>query len=118
LSSLVVLQLIAGGPEAVLRGGSHGTPASNLTALKQIVYTIMVDFDPAKEAINLSKHHVSLARWVDLDIKTTFVDDRYDYGEIRNRAYGFIDGLTYCLTFTERNGKVRPISLRAYTQRR
>jgi uncharacterized protein len=46
----------------------------------------MVDFDPAKEAINLSKHGVSLARWVDLDILVTFVDDRRDYGEVRYRA--------------------------------
>jgi uncharacterized protein len=38
----------------------------------------MVDFDPAKEAINLSKHGVSLARWVDLDIAVAIVDDRYD----------------------------------------
>jgi uncharacterized protein len=72
----------------------------------------MTDFDPAKEAINLSKHRVSLARWVDLDIKVTFVDDRYDYGEVRYRAYGFVDGVAYCLTFTNRNGRVRPISLR------
>jgi uncharacterized DUF497 family protein len=72
----------------------------------------MVDFDPAKDAINLSKHGISLARWVDLDIKVTFVDDRHDYGEIRYRAYGFIDGVSYCLTFTDRNQKVRPISLR------
>jgi uncharacterized DUF497 family protein len=72
----------------------------------------MADFDPAKEAINLSKHGVSLARWVDLDIKVTFVDDRYDYGEIRYRAYGFIGGVAYCLVFTGRNGQVRPISLR------
>jgi uncharacterized DUF497 family protein len=72
----------------------------------------MADFDPAKEAINLSKHRVSLARWVDLDIKATFVDDRYDYGEVRYRAYGFIDGVSYCLAFTTRNGLVRPISLR------
>ena len=46
----------------------------------------MADFDPAKEAINLSKHGISLARWIDLDIKVTFVDDRHDYGEIRYRA--------------------------------
>ena len=72
----------------------------------------MIDFDPAKDAINLSKHGVSLARWVDLDIKTTFVDDRYDYGEVRYRAYGFIDGVAYCLTFTSRDTRVRPISLR------
>jgi uncharacterized DUF497 family protein len=72
----------------------------------------MVDFDPAKEAVNLSKHRVSLARWIDLDIKVTFVDDRHDYGEVRYRAYGYIDDLAYCLTFTNRNGRVRPISLR------
>ena len=72
----------------------------------------MADFDPAKEALNLSKHGVSLARRVDLDIKVTFVDDRYDYGEIRYRAYGFIDGVAYCLVFTGRDGQVRPISLR------
>ena len=72
----------------------------------------MVDFDPAKEAINLAKHGVSLARWVDLDMKTVFVDDRRDYGEIRYRAYGFIEGVAYCLTFTNRDGRVRPISLR------
>jgi uncharacterized protein len=72
----------------------------------------MADFDPAKEAINLAKHHISLARWVDLDIKVTFVDNRHDYGEVRWRAYGFIDGLGYYLAFTNRNGRVRPISLR------
>jgi uncharacterized DUF497 family protein len=72
----------------------------------------MADFDPAKEAINLAKHGVSLARWIDLEIKVAFVDDRYDYGEVRYRAYGYIDGVAYCLAFTSRNGKVRPISLR------
>jgi uncharacterized protein len=71
----------------------------------------MIEFDPSKEAINLSKHGVSLARWVDMDIRATFVDDR-DYGEIRYRAYGYIGGVAYCLTFTNRNGRVRPISLR------
>lgn len=72
----------------------------------------MADFDPAKDAINLSKHGVSLARWVDLDIKVTFVDNRRDYGEVRYRAFGFIDGVAYFLAFTSRNEQVRPISLR------
>jgi hypothetical protein len=72
----------------------------------------MVEFDPGKEAINLSKHGVSLTRSVDLDMKVTFVDNRFDYGEIRYRAYGYIDGVSYCLTFTSRNGQMRPISLR------
>jgi uncharacterized protein len=72
----------------------------------------MPDFDPAKEAANLSKHGVSLARWVDLDMRVTFIDDRREYGEVRYRAYGFIDGVAYYLAFTNRNGRVRPISLR------
>jgi uncharacterized DUF497 family protein len=72
----------------------------------------MSDFDPAKEAINLSKHGISLARWVDIDMKITVRDSRRDYGEPRYRGYGYIDGLVYCLVFTDRNGQVRPISLR------
>jgi uncharacterized DUF497 family protein len=72
----------------------------------------MSEFDPAKEASNLSKHRISLARWIDIDMKITFVDSRRDYGEIRYRGYGYIDGLAYYLVFTDRNGQVRPISLR------
>jgi hypothetical protein len=52
----------------------------------------MSDFDPAKEAKNLQKHRVSLARWVDLDDFAIVPDDRFDYGEPRYRAYGYIDG--------------------------
>jgi uncharacterized DUF497 family protein len=63
----------------------------------------MADFDPAKEAINLSKHGVSLARWVDLSVFAIVSDDRFDYGEPRYRAYGVIDGVSYCLVFTIRN---------------
>lgn len=72
----------------------------------------MSDFDPAKEAANLSKHRISLSRWIELDIKITFEDDRFDYGETRYRGYGFIDGIAYCFVFTIRDGEVRPISLR------
>ena len=72
----------------------------------------MVEFDLAKEAINLSKHGVSLARWVDLEIQAVLSDDRFDYGEPRYRAYGLIDGAAHCLVFTIRAGQYRPISLR------
>ena len=40
------------------------------------------------------------------------VDDRFDYGESRYLAYGVIDDAAYCLVFTIRNGRYRPISLR------
>jgi uncharacterized DUF497 family protein len=87
-------------------------PPRHLDGSEQIVYTIMVGFDPAKEAINLAKHGVSLARWVDLEIQAIVRDDRFDYGEPRFRAYGMIDGAPYCLVFTVRNERYRPISLR------
>ena len=72
----------------------------------------MADFDPAKEAINLSKHGISLARWIDLEVFAVVRDDRFDYGEPRYRAYGVIDGVSHCLVFTVRNERYRPISLR------
>jgi uncharacterized DUF497 family protein len=72
----------------------------------------MAEFDPAKEAFNLAKHSISLARWVDLDVLAIVSDDRFEYGEARYRAYGKIDGLSYCLVFTIRDGQYRPISLR------
>jgi|GEM_PF-4710200 len=37
----------------------------------------MVDFDPAKEATNLAKHGVSLARWVDLEVLAIVRDNRF-----------------------------------------
>ena len=72
----------------------------------------MPDFDPAKEAINLAKHGISLARWVDLDVLAIISDDRFEYGEPRYRAYGLIEGVAHCLVFTIRNERYRPISLR------
>jgi uncharacterized DUF497 family protein len=72
----------------------------------------MSEFDLVKEAINLSKHGISLARWIDLEDFAIFPDDRFDYGEPRYRAYGFIDGAAYCLVFIIRNERYRPISLR------
>jgi uncharacterized protein len=72
----------------------------------------MIDFDPTKEALNLSKHGVSLARWVDLEVLAIVKDDRFDYGEARYRAYGTIEGVPHCLIFTIRHEKYRPISLR------
>ena len=35
----------------------------------------MAGFDPSKDAINLAKHGISLARWVDLDILAVVNDD-------------------------------------------
>jgi hypothetical protein len=78
----------------------------------------MADFDPAKDAIDRSKHGISLARWVDLRIHAIVDDDRFQYGEPRYRAYGLIEGAACCLVFTIRDGQYRPSAFDARTQRR
>jgi uncharacterized DUF497 family protein len=69
-------------------------------------------FDPMKEVRNVAKHGVSLARVADFVEAAVMVDDRFDYGEVRYRAWGHIDSVAYCLAFTFRGGEMRPISLR------
>lgn len=73
-----------------------------------------VEFDPAKNAANLAKHGISLARTGDLDFQTAFIrpDQRRDYGEPRWRAYGMIEDRMHMLAFTMRAGVLMPISLR------
>ena len=71
-----------------------------------------ITFDADKNQENIAKHQISLARAADLEILATLEDDRFDYGEVRFRAWGLIDDETYCLVFTIRDGDVRAISLR------
>ena len=69
-------------------------------------------FDIAKDRINKVQHGISLTRAFDIDIVSFAEDDRFDYGETRYRAWGYIDGKPYFLAYTLRDGRVRPISLR------
>lgn len=70
-----------------------------------------IEFDPAKDAMNVAKHGISLMRASDMEI-LAFVDDSARFMEVRYRLYGMIDGLTYCLAATDRGDRVRAISLR------
>ena len=73
-----------------------------------------VEFDPAKDQANRAKHGLPLAAAVEMDLGEAVIvlDDRFDYGEPRYRAFGRIDGQGYCLVFTYRADKVRLISFR------
>jgi uncharacterized protein len=70
-----------------------------------------IEFDPAKDAANIAKHGISLARAVELEIQL-FIDDSARFDEPRYRLYGLIDGKAYCLAAIDRGSKVRAISLR------
>ena len=69
-----------------------------------------IEFDPAKDEVNVAKHGLSLARAVDLDVLAYLPDDRF--AEPRFRLYGLIDGVACCVAGTDRDGVVRVISLR------
>jgi uncharacterized DUF497 family protein len=73
-----------------------------------------VAFDPEKDASNIAKHGISLARAVEMDMAAALVreDDRFDYGEPRYVAFGEIDDALHCLIFTFRGSRIRAISLR------
>lgn len=69
-----------------------------------------IEFDPAKDAVNIDKHGISLSRATDLHLLAYVDDDRFI--EPRFRLYGLIDGEAYCVAGTACDGKVRVISLR------
>lgn len=71
-------------------------------------------FDPAKNALNIAKHGLSLADAAEFEMAAAVVevDDRFDYGEVRFRAFGRVDGQGRCLVFTWSEGSVRAISYR------
>ena len=69
-----------------------------------------LEFDPAKDAANIAKHGVSLSRANELAVVAIVPDDRF--AEPRFRAYGYLDGLPYCLAYTWRGANMRAINLR------
>ncbi|WP_332873764.1 BrnA antitoxin family protein [Aurantimonas marina] len=62
-----------------------------------------MEFDPSKDEENVAKHGISLARASDMDLKVVLPDERKDYGEVRYRGFGLIDGKAYSLAFTIRS---------------
>jgi uncharacterized DUF497 family protein len=76
-------------------------------------------FDPAKDAINRSKHGVSLSEAARLDWNRVLakLDSRTDYGEPRQIGYGPIGRRLYCVVFVDRGDTLRIISLRKANNR-
>ena len=69
-----------------------------------------IEFDPAKDALNIEKHGISLSRVVDLETIVVVEDGRFS--EKRFRFYGTTDGIAHCAAITFRNGVIRAINLR------
>lgn len=56
------------------------------------INTMKIIYDITKDKLNIEKHGLSLSEAVELDLDTALVmeDNRYDYGEKRYNAIGFI----------------------------
>jgi uncharacterized protein len=71
------------------------------------------EFDGAKDAANMAKHGLSFRDFSGFDTPAAIiVDGRSDYGEVRMRAFGRIDGKGYMIAFTKRENVTRLISFR------
>ena len=77
------------------------------------------DFDPGKDATNLSKHGLSLAAAAELSRGAALVwlDDRADYGEVRMVALAPIGDILFFVAFVDREPVRRIISLRRANRR-
>jgi len=86
---------------------------------RRYINAVEIEFDPAKDAANIAKHGISLARAAEMDLSSALIrlDARRDYGEARWRAIGLIGGRLHALVFTMRGQVVRVIGLRRASRR-
>ena len=73
-----------------------------------------LEFDLAKNEVNLVKHGVPLvqAEHLDWDTLVGIPDNRRDSGELRIIGYALMGERLHCVVFADRNGVRRIISLR------
>jgi uncharacterized DUF497 family protein len=78
-----------------------------------------ITYDPAKNASNIEMRGLSFEQVSDFDFQTAVfaVDDRHDYGELRYRGLGFVEGRLYSLVFVETTKGIRVISFRKANKR-
>lgn len=79
----------------------------------------MYEWDRAKDAANRLKHGIGFDRAEDFDWPGAMIeeDERFDYGERRFRAFGYLDDRPFCVVFAPRGENVRIISMRLMHQK-
>lgn len=80
---------------------------------------MLIEFDPSKDVANIARHgaSLSLARELDWDAALVWVDDRFDYDELRMIALAPKTLTLYYVAFVDRDDRRRIISLRKATRR-
>ena len=72
----------------------------------------MIEFDADKDAANIAKHGISLARAEEFDLTAAWIEESDRGAEKRWIAYGDLGDRMYVLVFTARWRRLRAISLR------
>jgi uncharacterized DUF497 family protein len=80
---------------------------------------VEIIFDAAKNERNIATRSLSFERAAEFDFlqAKTLIDDRRDYGEIRFRAFGPLDGRLHALVYAETPKGIRVISFRRANKR-
>ena len=96
---------------------SHGFSDDSFDMTFNCIYNInmpIYEWDEGKRKDNICKHGIDFTKADNFEWDSAIVikDDRKDYGEIRYRTLGLIEGRVYAMAFTSRNETVRIISLR------
>ena len=80
---------------------------------------MQIEFDQAKDVSNQTKHGVSLslANELNWEAALVWVDDRFEYDELRMIALAPKTGILYYVAFVERGKMRRIISLRQANRR-
>jgi uncharacterized protein len=70
------------------------------------------EWDEAKRESNIAKHGIDFFDAAYLfELNYMFwADNRHDYGEVRFKALGMVDGILLCVIYTIRNNNYRIIS--------
>ena len=78
-----------------------------------------IDYPHPKRDVTLAERGLDMARAAEIfdGATLTVVDDRKDYGEIRQITIGFLDGRMVVMVWTQRGETRRIISLRKANER-
>jgi uncharacterized DUF497 family protein len=78
-----------------------------------------IEFDPVKDVTNQAKHGVSLSLALELDWEAAlvWVDERFEYNEMRMIALAPRTQILYYVAFVDRGSVRRVISLRRANRR-
>lgn len=80
---------------------------------------MQIEFDPVKDSANLEKHGVSLALAAELNWEAAlvWVDERFEYDELRMIALAPKTEILYYVAFVDNGEVLRIISLRRANRR-